>query len=196
MKQSIFDRLGGDSTSLWPPLHDAEVVSVASDLVARRVTIAAQVDHLSLHLSLAKETLWTLIVEGASAANACGFEFHPTPPPKTAGLTRDEEVAVVREWQSKGRMASLAWSEFERRVSVERIRLSDALVRRCEDGVWLCGQGNLLDSDQFVDFAVGGTLVRCERSGDVEVPIEDLLSAGQKSWQAFGERKRTSGAAG
>jgi hypothetical protein len=111
--RDILSGVAGESTSLWEPLHYAEVVSVSSDLAARRVTIAAEIDHLSDFLGLAEGTIWRLIVDGVSVANACGFEFHPTPPPKAVGLTKDQERALIEDWQNKGRMGSLSRPEFE-----------------------------------------------------------------------------------
>jgi hypothetical protein len=190
LELSIYPPAGdADPRSFWDVLHDAHVVTVESDLLARRLSILVDIPHLRRFAHVADDVRWRLVVDDASALWARSWEPWPGPPPSLTSLSRDQESVAVADYQAKGRTVSLGWTDFELAANTKGIWLKNAGLREAEAGVVFSAAGNERETDRFLEFEVTGRLFRCERTDGGAVPLAELLRLGEEYWEAFAKRQ-------
>lgn len=177
------------SQSLWEALHDTEITSIISDPLERSIRVRISIKHLLGLANLPLSGYWVLIGDGVTQLKAERFEFSPTPPPMTKGLSYEEQSRLVRDWQRLGRSLSVDWEAFEKAVSTEGIGLGDASLRRLERGVLFSAGGNFLDNDDWVTFEILANEFHCEQSDGKNLSLEDLMDLGGRYWEAFAARR-------
>jgi hypothetical protein len=180
-----------EHVSFWDAFHDADVVTIESDAMARRWSILVDVAHLRAFANVGDDVRWRLTVEAVSVLLARTWEPWPGSPPNHEGLSRDQETAVVADYQAKGRTVSLGWSDFELATKANGIWLKDASLREAESSVVLSGYGHERETGRFLEFEVTGKALRCERTDLGSVPLAELLQLGAAYWAAFANRQST-----
>lgn len=177
-----------ERTSLWAALHDAELVKVTSDALARSVVFELDILHLREFEHLSPDVRWRIIIDGATRLLARVWQPWPGPCPSLDGLPRDQQSRIVEEYQSRGRRVSIAWDEFERAVTERAVDVGDANLQPGAGVVAFSGYAHG-DGDRLFELEVVGVRVRCERSDLGDVPLQDLCRLGERYWEALAARR-------
>lgn len=179
--------------SLWDCLHDGELISCASNLLERFVTLEIEVDHLIKD----KQNLTTFLLrlEDVASVRAVGHFRWPgkfEEPENASGADRE---ALLKDYYAKWRSESLSWPEFEAALATDPLRISDACYVSGNDETTL-RLGGFMDGDKFDDiyfdvFLSGKSLSASCRDGR-EFSFENLIALGGEYWEAFAARRRES----
>src|SRR5260370_12707103 len=110
---------GAAELSLWAGLHDAQIVSIQSDLLERAVTLHLESDHLLEFHKLPLDMQFLLRLDGVQSARVVHFSLWPGEFSIPFGSTGEEQSRLVAEYQSKWREGSLSWSELGSAVTTE-----------------------------------------------------------------------------
>jgi hypothetical protein len=176
--------------SLWECLHDGSIVSFASDLMSRTLTVTVDSPyHWEFH-NLPADTRFQIVGENVRIAEA--FDFEPwlgaiEPPRETPW---EETQAQRQENYEKGRLISTDWNVFVADVETDEdyeimnAELSmDQPLAVLELGIMSYPNSNYrtikIHAKRF-EFHVG------ER----QLSIEDFLQFGAAYWQNFGGKSR------
>src|SRR5882672_9223543 len=122
--------------SLWAGLHDAQIVSIQSNLLERTVTLHLESDHLLEFHNLPLDMQFLLHLDGVQSARVLHYSVWPGEFSVPAGVSREEESCLIAGYQSKWREESLSWSELESAVTTECqqvIDISDATLANSPD---------------------------------------------------------------
>src|SRR6266849_4313338 len=110
---------GVQEVSLWAGLHDAQIVSIQSNLLERTVTVHLESDHLLEFHKLPVDMQFLLRLDGVQSARVLHYAVWPGEFSVPAGVSREEESRLIAGYQSKWREESLSWSELESAVTTE-----------------------------------------------------------------------------
>src|SRR5260370_34667772 len=110
---------GAAEQSLWAGLHDAQIVSIQSDLLERAVTLHLESDHLLEFHKLPLDMQFLLRLDGVQSAGVVHYTVWPGEFSVPAGVAREEESRLIAEYQSKWREESLSWSGLESALTAE-----------------------------------------------------------------------------
>src|SRR5260370_3231886 len=110
---------GAAEVSLWAGLHDAQVVSIQSNLLERTITLHLESDHLLEFHKLPLDMQFLLRLDGVQSARVVHYALWPGEFSIPSGATGEEQSRLVAEYQSKWREESLRWSELESAVTTE-----------------------------------------------------------------------------
>src|SRR5258708_10748007 len=92
---------GAAEVSLWAGLHDAQIVSIQSNLLARTITLHLESDHLLEFHKLPLDMQFLLRLDGVQSARAVHYPVWPREYSVPAGVAREEESRLIAEYQSK-----------------------------------------------------------------------------------------------
>jgi len=182
---------GTETIGLWDCLHDAEVVSIRSNLLNRTMTLSCEIEHLRSFNGLAEGLRFVLSLDGVQSARVLRYTIWPggfTIPP---GVSREEEARLVADYQAKWREESVAWSEFEAAVTRENeqvLDISDATVALSPDreiGLRLCGH---LNYATYHEVFIRAAHLRVSGTDGKELTLEEFRTLGQLYWDAFADR--------
>src|SRR3979411_76010 len=104
---------GTQEISLWAGLHDAQIVSIQSNLLQRAVTLYLESDHLLEFHKLPLDMQFLLRLEGVQSARVGHDAVWPGEFSVPAGVAREEEARLIAGYQSEWREESLTWSALE-----------------------------------------------------------------------------------
>src|SRR6266480_5180883 len=85
---------------LWTSLHDAQIVSIQSNLLERTVTLHLESDHLLEFHKLPPDRRFLLRLDGAQSARVAHYAVYPGEFSVPAGAAREEEARLIAEYQS------------------------------------------------------------------------------------------------
>ena len=110
---------GVPEVSLWTGLHDAQIVSIQSNLLERTVALHLESDHLVEFHNLPPDMQFLLRLDGVQSARVLHYAVWPGEFSVPAGVTREDEARLIAGYQSKWREESLSWSALETALSME-----------------------------------------------------------------------------
>ena len=181
---------GLEARVLWDSLHDAELRWSVSDLLQRTVELRFNVAHL---VEDNPELEFVFRFEAVSSARIAIYVMWPGEYVRPPGVTYDEEVRLVAEYQSKWREESLGWSEFEALLSTHTVGIYDAWLAEgpSNQAVKLLGS---LDGDRYVD-RYCEIFLRFERlsirTSELQpMSLEAFEQLGSDYWEAFAARRK------
>src|SRR5258708_18375346 len=164
---------GATVVSLWAGLHDAQIVSIQSDLLERTITLHLESDHLLEFHKLPLDMQFLLRLDGVQSARVVHFSLWPGEFSIPFGATGEEQSRLVAEYQSKWREESLSWSELEGAVTTECkqvIDIADATLATSPDNSVALRISGLLNYTGY-----RGLFLRAER-----------LTISRGDWQELG----------
>ena len=94
---------GGTGESLWDSLHDASLVGVQSDLLARTLVFEFETDYLQDFHKLPDGLRFQLRFEGTQSVRVVRYSVWPGAFSVPAGVSRAEESRLIEEYHAKGR---------------------------------------------------------------------------------------------
>ena len=176
------------SQPLWDALHDADIIQISSDPLARTVTLMLDIEHLRKFAEVSSGVTWRFVVHSVSMLLARRWEAWPGPRPELNGLGHAEQCSLVAEYQAKARTVSVAWSDFERSVNAHGLWTKDATLHQRDSDLVLEGYGHDSENDTCFEFKLVGGQLQCERSDGRQGSLEELLRLGEAYWENFSKR--------
>jgi hypothetical protein len=174
-------------------LHDAEVVSIRSDLLKRTVSIHCDVEHLREFHRLPEGFRLVLELEGLQSARVFRYSIWPGEFSVPPGVSREEESRLVLEYQAKWREESFSWTEFEKAITRECeqvLDIADATLAISKDSAALRLRGHLNYTVYHEVFLRAEKLTISGSSGRI-FGLKEFQALGEVYWEAFSRRPST-----
>ena len=182
---------GTPKESLWESLHDAELLSIQSNLLERTMVLTFYSFYLPKFHNLPLDLKFLFKLHGVQAARIVSWEIWPGPEPDLAGVSYDESERLVSEYHTKWRQESYSWSEFETRIGGEKNppEISDAvLAGNDEIGIAISFGVKMDDGDYFQAYLRASELTVLRSDGE-PINLEDFKKLGHEYWEDFAARK-------
>ncbi|HMI54272.1 MAG TPA: hypothetical protein VK525_22375 [Candidatus Saccharimonadales bacterium] len=179
------------TVSLWDILHDAEVVSIRSDLLERTVHLHCEIEHLRVFCQLDEGFQFVFRLEGVQSARVLRYATWPGECPTLEGFSFEEQRKIVAEYQAKWREESTSWTEFESRIAREDeqvLDISDAVLALSRTGqlaLKICGH---LNHATFHEAYLRFQTLKISGSDGKQIELEEFRRLGEKYWEAFSNR--------
>jgi hypothetical protein len=184
---------GAQELSLWAGLHDAQIVSIQSNLLERTVTLHLESDHLLEFHRLPLDMQFLLRLEGVQSARVIHYAVWPGEFSVPSGATREEEARLIAEYQSKWREESLSWTELENAVTTECqqvIDITDATLATSADNSVALRISGLLNYTTYRELFLRAARLTLTRGDGQDLGIAELQKMGEAYWDAFERRKK------
>jgi hypothetical protein len=185
--------LSVQEVSLWPALHNAQIVSITSNLLERSVTLHLESDHLLEFHQLPLDMQFLLRLDGVQSARVLHYSVWPGEFSVPAGVSREEESRLIAGYQSKWREESLSWSELVNAVTTECrqvIDISDATLATSPDNSSIALRiSGLLNYTAYRELFLRSERLTLTRGDGQDLGISGLLKMGEAYWDAFERRK-------
>src|SRR5258707_11170002 len=110
---------GTAEVSLWAGLHDAQIVTIQSNLLERTVTLHLESDHLLEFHNLPLDMQFLLLLDGVRSARVLRYSTWPGEFSVPTGTSREEQSRLIAEYQSKCREESLGWTDLQKALTTE-----------------------------------------------------------------------------
>ena len=179
---------GAQEVSLWAGFHDAQIVSIQSNLLERTVILHLECDHLLEFQQLPLDMQFLLRLDGVQSARVVHYAVWPGHFSVPAGAAREEEARLIADYQSKWREESLSWSELESAVTTECkqvIDISDATLATSPDNSVALRISGLLNYTSYRELFLRADRLTLARGDGQDLGIAGLLKMGEAYWDAF-----------
>jgi len=187
---------GATEVSLWAGLHDAQIVSIQSNLLERTVTLHLESDHLLEFHKLPLDMQFLLRLDGVESARVVHYAVWPGEFSVPSAVAREEQARLVAEYQSKWREESLSWSELESAVTTECkqvIDIADATLAASPDNSVALRISGLLNYTSYRELFLRAEGLSLSRGDGQDLGIAGLLKMGEAYWNAFERQKKQDG---
>jgi len=187
---------GATVVSLWAGLHDAQIVSIQSNLLERTVTLHLESDHLLEFHKLPLDMQFLLRLDGVESARVVHYAVWPGEFSVPAAVSREEQARLVAEYQSKWREESLSWSELESAVTTECkqvIDIADATLAASPDNSVALRISGLLNYTSYRELFLRAERLSLSRGDGQDLGIAGLLKMGEAYWDALERQKKQGG---
>jgi hypothetical protein len=183
---------GAQELSLWAGLHDAQIVSIQSNLLDRTITLHLESDHLLEFHNLRLDMQFLLLLEGVQSARVVHVAGWPGEFSVPAGVSPEQQSRLIAEYQSKCREESLSWTELENALTTECqqvLDIADATLASSPDNSVALRINGLLNYTEVRELFLRAERLTLTRGDGQNLGISGLLKMGQAYWAAFEQRK-------
>ena len=183
---------GAAEVSLWAGLHDAQIVTIQSNLLERTVTLHLESDHLLEFHNLPLDMQFLLHLDGVQSARVVYYAVWPGEFSAPAGVAPQEAARLIAEYQSKWREQSLSWSELENALTTECqqvLDIADATLATAADNSVALRIGGLLNYTEYRELFLRAERLSLTRGDGQDLGIAGLLTMGEAYWDAFEQRR-------
>ena len=184
---------GAQETSLWAALHDAQIVSIQSDLFDRTMTLHLESDHLLEFHNLPLDMQFLLRLDGVQSARLVHYAGWPGEFSVPAGVSPEEQSRLIAEYQSKCREESLSWTDLENAITIECKQVLDiadaTLATAADNSVVALRINGLLNYTEYRELFLRAGRLTLTRGDGQDLGIDSLQKMGQAYWDAFEQRK-------
>ena len=183
---------GAQEVSLWAGLHDAQIVSIQSNLLERTIALHLESDHLLEFHNLPLDMQFLLRLDGVQSARVVHYAIWPGEFAVPAGVSQEEGARLIAQYQSKWREESLSWSELEAAVTTECkqvIDIANATLATAADNSVALRISGLLNYTEYRELFLRAERLTLSRGDGQDLGIAGLLKMGEAYWQAFDRRK-------
>jgi hypothetical protein len=178
--------------SLWAGLHDAQIVSIESDLLERTLTLHLESDHLLEFHNLPLDMQFLLRLDGVQSARVFHSAGWPGEFSVPAGVSAEEQSRLIAEYQSKCREESLSWTELENALTTECkqvIDIADASLAASPNNSVALRVSGLLNYTEFRELFLRAERLTLTRGDGQDLGIAGLLKMGEAYWDALKQCK-------
>lgn len=179
------------AVSLWDSLHDAQVVSIRSNLLDRTMALTCEIEHLREFFKLDDRFRFNLNLEGVQSARVLRYAVWPGGCSIPDGLSVENQRRIVEEYQAKWREESSSWADFESGITRENEQVFDishAAITASSDGpaaLKICGHLNYATYHQvYLRFEK----LRVTGNDGRQFELEEFLRMGEAYWAARSRR--------
>jgi hypothetical protein len=171
--------------ALWDSLHDAETVSIRSNLLERTLELEIEIEHLSLFHKLGEGFRFRFHLGGVESARVIRYKKWPGEFSVPTGSSREEEKTLIDEYQSKWREESASWDEFEAALAAggkQIFCIHDAAVWVPDGGVLalkLCGQ---LNHSHYHEVFFRARVLKILGNDSIYYSLDEFRKLGESYW--------------
>jgi hypothetical protein len=190
---------GISGVSLWAGLHDAQIISVQSNLLERTVTLNLEIEHLRIFYDLPLDMQFLLRLEGVQSARVQKYVLWPGAFSIPPGVSRDEESRLIAEYQAKWREESVSWADLEKAVTTEHkqvIDISDATLAEGAAGSAALRIVGLFNYATYYELFLRSERLTIFRSDAGELTVGELLKLGEAYWDALERHEHSADVSG
>src|SRR5882762_4740077 len=183
---------GAQETSLWAGLHDAQIVSIQSNLLDRSITLNLESDHLLEFHNLPLDMQFLLRLDGVQSARVVHHAASPGTFSLPDGISQEEQSRLIAEYQSKCREESLSWADLENALTTECqqvLDIADATLATANDNSVALRISGLLNYTEYRELFLRAERLTLTRGDGHDMGIAGLLKMGQAYWDAFERQK-------
>jgi hypothetical protein len=188
-EKDILDWLNVPSAShplaLWDSLHDAEIVSICSNLLQRTIELDIEIAHLSDFHNLGKGFRFHFQLEGVESARVLRYAKWPGKFSVPSGSTREGESRLIKEYQSKWREESASWNDFESKVAAENEQIfciHDAAILIPHDGRFALKLSGQLNHSEYQEVFLRAETLRILGSDASNYTLDEFCTLGKTYW--------------
>lgn len=179
--------------SLWPALHDAQIVSIASNLLDRTISLHLESDHLLEFHHLPLDMQFLLRLDGVQSARVLRYSVWPGKFSLPPGVSPEEQSRLIAGYQSKWREESLSWTDLENTLTADCqqvLDISDATLATSADTSSLALRvSGLLNYTSYRQLFLRAERLTLTRGDGHDLGLDGLLEMGEAYWDAFERRK-------
>jgi hypothetical protein len=186
---------GAQEMSLWAGLHDAQIVSIQSNLLERSMTLHLESDHLLEFHNLPLDMQFLLRLDGVQSARVVHSAGWPGEFTVPAVASAEERDRLIAEYQSKCRVESLSWTDLERALTTECkqvLDIADASLATATGNSITLRISGLLNYTEYRELFLRAERLTLTRGDGQDLGIPGLLKMGEAYWEAFEQRKNGS----
>src|SRR5258708_37818919 len=110
---------GMAEVSLWAGRHDAQIVTIQSNLLERTVTLHLESDPLLEFHNLPLDMQFLLLLDGVQSTRVVHHAAWPGTFSIPDGISQEQQSRLIAEYQSKCREESLGWADLENALTPE-----------------------------------------------------------------------------
>jgi hypothetical protein len=183
---------GVQAVSLWAGLHDAQIVSIQSNLLDRSLTLHLESDHLLEFHNLPLDMQFLLRLDGVQSARVVHSAGWPGEFAVPAAASGEERDRLIAEYQSKCREESLSWSDLESALTTECkqvLDIADATLATAAGNSVALRISGLLNYTEHRELFLRAERLTLTRGDGLDLGITGLLKLGEAYWEAFEQRK-------
>jgi len=181
------------AASLWEGLHEAQIISIESNLLERTVTLHVEIENLRIFHQWPLDMRFVFRMDGAQSARVVKYSIWPGPFAVPPGVSKEEQQRLVAEYQAKWREESLSWSDLEKAVTAEHkqvIDIADAALATEKDGAVALRIAGLLNYTAYHELFLRGEKLTISRTDAGELSIEELLKLGEAYWDRLEQHEK------
>jgi uncharacterized protein YbdZ (MbtH family) len=179
--------------SLWDGLHEAQIISIQSNLLERSVTLHVEIENLRIFHQWPLDMQFVFRLDGVQSARVMKYSIWPGTFAVPPGVSMEEQERMVAEYQAKWREESLSWTDLEKAVTTEHkqvIDIADATLATGKDGAVALRTSGLLNYTAHHEIFLCAEKLTISRTDAGEVSIEELLKLGKAYWDALEQHEK------
>jgi len=186
---------GAQTISLWDPLHDADLQNITSDLLDRTMRLEFDNSYIRKFYHLPDDLKFVLLLEGVQSARIDRWAIWPGKFYIPDNTSHEEQKKLVAEYQSKWRNESMSWSFFEAELSAKKIEaeVSHAILAKWNDRKCALKIELHINDDTYHEIGLRSEDLKVLRTDGVSFSLEQFIRLGESYWQAFADRRISSG---
>ena len=178
--------------SLWAGFHDAQIVTIQSNLLERTVTLHLESDHLLEFHNLPLDMQFILRLDGVKSARVVHHAAWPGTFSIPDGISQQEQSRLIAEYQHKGREESLSWTGLESALTTQCqqvLDIADANLATANDNSVALRISGLLNYTEYRELFLRAERLTLTRGDGHELGIAGLLKMGEAYWDALERHK-------
>jgi hypothetical protein len=184
---------GMSGVSLWDGLHEAQIISVQSNLLDRTVTLNLEIENLRIFYQWPLDMQFVFRLDGVQSARVVTYAIWPGPFAVPPAVSREEQERLVAEYQAKWREESGSWTDLEKAVTAEHkqvIDIVDANLATEKDGAAALRISGLLNYTAYREIFLRAEKLTISRTDAGELSIAELLKLGGAYWAALEQQEK------
>jgi hypothetical protein len=183
---------GISSVSLWDGLHEAQIISMQSNLLERTVTLNLEIENLRIFYQWPLDVQFVFRLGGVQSARVLKYSVWPGPFSLPPGVSKEEQERLVAEYQAKWREESLNWSDLEKAMTAEHnqvIDIADATLATEKNGAVALRISGLLNYTAYHELFLRAEKLTISRTDAGELTVAELLKLGESYWDALEQQE-------
>lgn len=183
---------GISSVSLWDGLHEAQIISMQSNLLERTVTLNLEIENLRIFYQWPLDVQFVFRLGGVQSARVVKYSIWPGPFSLPPGVSKEEQERLVAEYQTKWREESLNWSDLEKAMTAEHkqvIDIADATLATEKNGAVALRISGLLNYTAYHELFLRAEKLTISRTDAGELAVAELLKLGEAYWDALEQQE-------
>jgi hypothetical protein len=179
---------GISSVSLWDGLHEAQIISIQSNLLERTVTLNVEIENLRIFYQWPLDMQFVFRLDRVQSARVVKYSIWPGPFTVPPGVSKEEQERLVAEYQAKWREESLNWSDLEKAMTAEHkqvIDIADATLATEKNGAVALRISGLLNYTAYHELFLRAEKLTISRTDAGEIAVAELLKLGDAYWDAL-----------